>query len=230
LIAGHDTTSTTVNWGLKRLADNQSAQKTLRSELRKAYTAAAAERRNPTIEEITKSHIPYLDAVLEEIVRTALTTSGVIRNAVVDTTVLGHHIPKGTDIFLMGNGPDFFMAPFEVKEEQRSESARSSKGRKVGAWDRSNMRSFIPERWLTKDEEGKEVFDAMAGPLLTFGLGPRGCYGKRLAYLELRTLIVMIVWNFELQQCPEKLSSYAGLDKMTRQPQQCYVRLAEAAW
>jgi len=108
LVAGHDTTSTTVTWGLKQLADNPSAQQKLRTHLRASFPAAAAEKRAPTADEITKTHIPYLDASLEEIARTALTASGVIRIALTDTTVLGHAIPKGTDVFLMGNGPDFF--------------------------------------------------------------------------------------------------------------------------
>jgi len=59
--------------------------------------------------------------------------------------------------------------------------------------------------------------------LLTFGLGPRGCYGRRLAYLELRLILMLVVWNFELQKCPVGLSSYASVDKLTHAPQQCYV-------
>jgi hypothetical protein len=149
----------------------------------------------------------------------------------VDTTVLGHAIPKGTDVFMLSNGPDFFSKPLPIDETRRSSTSRSSKSRPVGSWDPSTMNSFLPERWLVKDEgTGKEVFDALAGPHLGFGLGPRGCYGKRLAYLELRIIVVMVVWNFKLLRCPEDVSGYEAVDRLTRQPRQCFVRLQKAGY
>ena len=66
------------------------------------------------------------------------------------------------------------------------------------------MGLFNPERWR-REETGKEVFDAVSGLLLTFGLGPRGCYGRRPAYLEMKLMLVLLVWGFELQRCPEGL-------------------------
>jgi hypothetical protein len=154
----------------------------------------------------------------------SLTSPTVIRNAVVDTVVLGHHIPKGTDIFIMSNGPDFFSPPFPIAEKDRSESSQTAKGR-IGSWDPQDLQNFRPERWITVDDEGRDAYDSTAGPMLSFGLGPRGCFGKRMAYLDLRIYIVLIVWNFELQKVPVEFSSYGAEDKMTRQPQQAFVRL-----
>jgi cytochrome P450 len=54
------------------------------------------------------------------------------------------------------------------------------------------MGEFKPERWLV-EEIGMIVFDAAAVPMLTFGLGPRGCFGWRMAYLELQLLLVLLV-------------------------------------
>jgi cytochrome P450 len=48
-----------------------------------------------------------------------------------------------------------------------------------------------------RKEKGDE-FDPSAKPVLAFGLGLRGCFGKRLAYVEIRILITLIIWNFEL--------------------------------
>lgn len=88
------------------------------------------------------------------------------------------------------------------------------------------MGEFKPERWMKEEgEEGERVFDPAAGPLLTFGLGVRGCFGRKMAYLKLRLLLVLVVWNFELGVCPEGLSGYEAVDKLTHMPQQCYVRL-----
>ena len=229
LIAGHDTTSTTLTWGLKNLADNQGSQAKLRSHLLSAFDQAVVERRSPTVEEITKSQIPYLDAVIEEILRTAITFAGVVRHAVCDTVLLGHHIPKGTDIFLFHSGPDYFTPGFPIPEENRSASARSAK-HVHGRWDSKDSGDFKPERWLVRDDDGKDTFNPNAGPHLAFGLGPRACYGKRLAYLSLRIVVVLLVWNFEFKECPESLSSYAAVDKMSRQARQCFVRLARAGF
>jgi cytochrome P450 len=215
---------------LKRLSDTPTAQTKLRAALRNAYAAATAEERTPTANEITKTQIPYLDAILEEIVRMALTASGVARVALSDTVVLGHHIPKGTDVFMLWNGPDYFEKSFQIEDSVRSETSRSPKGRQVGSWDPATMKSFQPERWLATDDAGNEVYDPLAGPHLSFGLGPRGCYGKRLAYLELRMIIVMIIWNFELQMCPEALSDYEAVDRLTRQPRKCFVKLEKAGF
>lgn len=216
---------------MKHLGASQEAQSTLRSHLRAAYKAAADEHRNPTAQEITSTRIPYLDATLEEVVRTARVFPGVQRTATVDTTVLGHHIPKGTDIFLLQLGPDYFLPPFPISDSVRHESSLKA-NHQIGSWipDADEMNKFRPERWLAKDEGGHEVFNAQAGPHLAFGLGPRGCFGRRLAYLQMRIILVLIIWNFELLPCPAELSSFEAIDMMTTRPKQCYIRLAKAKW
>jgi cytochrome P450 len=216
---------------VKYLADNPSAQKKLRDELRAGYSSAWAEKRQPTPDEITKTHIPYLDACIEETNRKSSTAVGVVRKSLVDATVLGHVIPKGIDVFLLNNGGDSLTPPSDVKipENLRSESSRAAATArtKVGSWDPADVHEFKPERWL-HEEDGKVVFNSQAGPMLVFGLGPRGCFGRRLAYLELRQVMVLLVWNFEFQSLPAHLSSYACVDKLTHQAAQAYVRLASA--
>ena len=181
-----------------------------------------------------------------------------MRDATCDTEILGHHIPKGTTVFCLSNGPSFNSAPLTVDEKLRSESSRDAKDR-TGAWDVTDIGLFIPERWLTQDEDGETIFDLRAGPNIPFGLGPRGCFGKlrlgfftvllacchgvcmyryklithcapgrKLAEMELRLLIVLLVWTFDFQPTPAELSGYGAMDKVTHQPQQCFVRLALA--
>jgi cytochrome P450 len=183
----------------------------------------------PTYDEITNTQIHYRDAVIEEIFRCSQTEASAVRTAVVDTEILGHFIPKGTEVFLMGNGPSFLSPEFEIKDSLRTKLGLDSKG-KVGAWKHENMASFNPDRWMVQGPSGKSVFDAAAGPMLTFGLGERGCYGRRMAYLQMRQLLSLIVWKFDLYQCPPELSGYAASDKMAHSPQLCYIRPAKIVY
>lgn len=229
LMAGYDTTSATIAWAVKHLAWTPRAQSALRTSLRNAYGDAARERRNPTVREITHISVPYLDATIEEIHRVALVFPGTVRDAVTDTMVLGHRIPKGTRVFLMQTGPGFFSEAFDIPDQIRSKSAIEAKYQ-IGLWDPLSTGEFKPERWLTKDEQGNEVYNSMAGPHLAFGLGPRGCYGRRLAYLELRISLALLVWNFEFLPCPDELSSWDAIQKISRIPKACYIRLKKAEW
>ena len=65
LVAGHDTSSTSLLWAFKRLSDNQHVQDKLRAALRTAYPRAVAAGELPTAKEISTTRIPYLDAVIE---------------------------------------------------------------------------------------------------------------------------------------------------------------------
>lgn len=67
----------------------------------------------------------------------------------------------------------------------------------VYSYYRSNIfqdaNAFKPERW---DDESTPQF-------ASFGFGPRSCYGRRLAFLELRMLIVSIMQRYQLSLVPE---------------------------
>jgi cytochrome P450 len=160
LVAGHETTSTTIAWGVKLLSDNQQAQAKLREVLRSTYVDAARDRRQPTSKELATLHHPYIDAMLEEILRCSTTAAITSRLAMVDTEVLGIRIPKGTDVnFLAYAG---FIAPpvGVVEEHKRSPSSQAS-----------------------KDKEDEVEFSKNAGPTLPFGAGIRGCFGMLRCFL-----------------------------------------------
>jgi cytochrome P450 len=99
LVAGLDTTSITICWGLKFLTAQTQIQDRLRSVLQESFPRAHQEGDNPTVQEIMDANIPYLEAVIEEMHRLGGTASVGTRVALCDTQILGHHIPKGTDVF-----------------------------------------------------------------------------------------------------------------------------------
>jgi hypothetical protein len=127
---------------------------------------------------------------------------------------------------MCGHGHGIFEPPFDIADTLRSESYRKADGGKTGDWDPQTMKNFDPERWLVQDAASdKKVFDASAGPQMTFGAGPRGCFGRKLAYLELRLAIVLVMWDFELQDVPEAYASWEAIDQLTHSPIDCYVKL-----
>ncbi|KAH6694019.1 cytochrome P450 [Plectosphaerella plurivora] len=229
IIAGHDTTSTTMLWGLKHLTDAPAVQDKLRAALREAHPNAVEESRAPSAHEITHTTVPYLEAVIEENLRLAGTLPVLERQCNRDTTILGHFVPKGTTMIVLGVGPGITEPGPSVDEALRSPTSQSAaKERGVRSWEGDDWGVFRPERWLG-GEAGSESFDSTAGPTMAFGFGLRGCFGRRLAYVEMRIMITLLIWRFKLLECPEKLSGYGATDELTRKPQQCYVRLEPVA-
>lgn len=238
VVGGHDTTSTTVAWGVKFLADHPESQERLRHALHEACPAAKEGCRIPSAEEILDMNAPYLDAVIEETLRCGGTSPGLDREAMLDTHILGHAIPKGTTVLLLTQGPSIRSPPFDIDQGLRSAthaSRANTTKTPARSWAAHHPSQFYPERWLLSPPAGsgnmseKPVFDPTAGPTLAFGLGLRGCWGRRLAYVELRLYLALIVWNFRLLSCPADISSYAMTAGITSKPNQCFVRLTKAS-
>ena len=125
--------------------------------------------------------LPYLTAVVYEVLRVARTANVVSRDTTCDTIVLGHHLPKGTLVLLTIGYTQLFesenhRAIADGLESVRSESSRKG-GRKEGYWSVDDCAEFRPERWIMPDGS----FNANAGPWFPFSLGFRGCFGQKLA-------------------------------------------------
>ncbi|KAF7552522.1 hypothetical protein G7Z17_g4269 [Cylindrodendrum hubeiense] len=230
LLAGHDTTATALAWWVKYISRHQRAQDRLRFELRQAHAHAIEEARWPTIKEITSTSIPYLDAVMEETVRYAAVATLIVRTATCDTEILGYPIPKGVHVILPLTGPSMTEPAIDIPECARSAASQNDKGR-VPPWG-DDIGEFIPERWL-KWECGAEgiptqVFCPNAGPNLAFSAGPRQCFGKRLAYLEMRVLMSLLIWNFEFGELDERFNNDDIVESLVNLPKDCYVKLTQA--
>jgi cytochrome P450 len=221
-IAGLHTTSTTLAWTFIYLTRFPHIQCKLRDAIHLAYSDAHDQRRAPTLAELTKTRVPYLEAVLEEALR--LHATSIARQATRDTELLGYHIPKGTNVVLIANGPGFHAPPFDIDSKLRSATATKSRG-----WSEMNeLNVFNPERWLVPKEGGgpEEIdFDANAVPQIAFGMGPRGCWGRRMAYLELRLVVSLTVWSFDFLEVPAALSDSKASYGIVHRADQCYLRM-----
>ena len=176
-VAGHETTATTTTWALKFLASNLDFQSRLYRALIDGLSLSSV-RHLPSPGEILESNIPLLDAAIAEILRCARTSTAAARIVKVDTEVLGHLIPKGSQIMCSTEGVQFLHDAIPIDESLRSETSKSTRS-KYREWKTEGKRDFKPERWLDYSAENKEDvrFNPTAGPSLPFGGGPRGCFG-----------------------------------------------------
>lgn len=53
--------------------------------------------------------------------------------------------------------------------------------------------TFIPERWIDP-AYSSDIKKAMQ----PFSLGPRGCIGRHLSYMEMRLILTRVLWNFDI--------------------------------
>ena len=124
------------------------------------------------------SNLDYLNAVVKEGMRVAHVSSSNFRRRVpTDMNILGYRIPKGTLIVQPGN------RAFNIDTD----------------W--SDPESFKPERWLGDDD------DICRSHNLQFSTGPRDCPGQKLAMLEMRVAIAVILQKYEISL----VGSYADL-------------------
>lgn len=198
LQAGYETTSSTLNWGVKYLTKYQEVQTKLRASLRAMHKDAFDKGEQPTAEAISMARIPYLEAFIDEVMRHSGILSTNSRVATQDATVLGYRIPKGTDVYMLvraasppltmttanvigqTNGPSFISPAFEIDDNKRSATSRQYKGDYERWHENHDLHLFRPERFIRSaaEPEGGESFDARAAPMQTFGAGVRACYGK----------------------------------------------------
>lgn len=161
---------------MKYITNNQQVQRKLRESLRTAFSNSSL----PDVEELVSKDVPYLNATIEETLRLASTAARVNRIATVDTDILGHRIPAGTEVSPL---TAVRWKPVPVSEEYRSPSSRAALEKSGGQdWtsqpSSQDLDQFLPGRWLKVDEDGHEVFNSGALPQNSFGGGTRGCFGN----------------------------------------------------
>ena len=244
LFAGSTTTAEVVGWAFKYLTAYQDVQTKLRKSVKAAFRESVQGGAQPTVEAIVKAKNPYLEAFVHETLRHGTNIANHVRTALVDTEILGHRIPKGTEVFLVvgrpipehtcepadriiqTRGPSFHSPAMQIDESRRSMTSQASSKESIAKWDQSELEKYDPERWLRYCENGME-FDPKAAPMQTFGEGPRSCFGRSLAMLEMRIIYTLVVWNFELLQIAPSLMDFKPLELLTLQPDNVRVKLTE---
>ncbi|KAI1658637.1 cytochrome P450 [Daldinia decipiens] len=220
LVGGHDSTANALTWFVRFMEAYPATQAELRTALKAAFPSG-----NPSVEEILGTDIPYLDAACEESFRLAGVAKGNLRQATVDTEILGCKIPKGAEVFMNYHVNH---TPAPVDESKRTAGSKAAAA-KFGDGFQSNagrdLGAFEPRRWLVKETTGQEVFNAHALPSLSFGGGYRGCSGRKLASMEFRIVVSLLILNLEFLELPEDFKTMSASEKIFRQPDKPYARL-----
>jgi len=205
---------------VKFLARNRSGQSEARAALQKAYGNTTT----PSLAQILNTSVPHLDALAHEMLRNSRTAGAVARISLSDTQLMGHFIPKGTQVIVPLVGWSHINAQsFEVDEKTRSATSQQAAKKGIDDWG-DDVEAFKPERWLVQEGD-QTVFNANAGPSMPMSAGPRGCFGKRLALMELKLILAFMLLNFELLPVEQELDSDNANEIVSRQPVQCFVRL-----
>ncbi|KAI1263763.1 cytochrome P450 [Xylariaceae sp. FL1019] len=221
LVGGHDSTANALTWFVRFLEAYPAVQTELRAALKTAFQTD-----RPSVDEILGTDIPYLQATCEESFRLAGVAKGNLRQALVDTEILGCQIPKGAEIFM-----NFHVdrSPVTVDPSRRGAGSLATIDKHGdGFLDKSgrDLATFEPRRYLTLNSDtGKEVFNHFALPSLAFGGGFRGCPGRKLATMEFRIIATLLVLNFEFLALPESLRAWSASERTFRRPDMPYARL-----
>lgn len=169
--AGHDTTATGVVWTLDLLSKHQRVQDRLRQEIREALPAlfdrSAASR---SLADVDVDQLPYLSNVCRESLRYIPPIPLTIREALLDTTLMGHAIPKGTIIYVMAN----------------------TINRMPGYWGPDADR-FDPDRW----DQLPPTYTTNA--FMTFLHGPRSCIGRKFAEMEMKVFLCCLLSAYKFE-------------------------------
>ncbi|KAI1481981.1 cytochrome P450 [Daldinia eschscholtzii] len=176
LAAGHETTATAMTWGIYMLAKNPEMQNRLRAEVREKLPPIDSDRE---VTSLDIDHMPYLNAVCNEILRYYSPVPFTLREAVRDTMIAGQPIPKGTTIAI---------SPWATNFDK-------------SMWG-PDAHEFKPERWIPKGPDDKKAASGGASSnyaFLTFLHGPRSCIGLSFAKAEFACLLASWVGRFEFR-------------------------------
>jgi cytochrome P450 len=180
LLAGYETTSISLTWALIELSRHPDVQTRLREEL-------LAFGPDPTYDQL-KANLPYLDAVVHEILRLHPAVPLFTRCAREDDVIpLSEPVctrsGKMTDSISIAKGSSMVIS---IRAINRS----------LAIWG-PDAKEFKPDRWLTEggiSGKAKEVQGHRH--LLTFVDGPRTCLGKDFAVAEFKAVLSVLVKNF----------------------------------
>ncbi|KAI3341634.1 cytochrome P450 [Ustulina deusta] len=188
LTAGGDTTSTGISALFFYLARNLRCYQLLAEEIRAAFHTGTGIKNGPQL-----ASCSYLRACFDEALRMSPPITGTLWRQQADyrggdsepLVVDGHIIPPGTQI-----GVNTYSLHHN---EQYFPSPFE----------------YIPERWLPGHAEYQTT---NRSAFAAFSVGPRGCAGKAMAYLEASLVIAKTLWYFDFEEVVDNIKETSQLN------------------
>ncbi|XP_017048915.2 probable cytochrome P450 6t1 [Drosophila ficusphila] len=180
LLAGFDTSSSTITFALYELAKNTAVQDRLREELR----ATLQQNHDQPLSCDTVSGLEYLRQVVDEVLRLYPPTAFLDRCC---------NSREGYDLSSWDCG-----SPFKLPPGTPVYISVLGLHRNAQFW--PNPEVFDPERFSS--EQRKQIHPMT---YLPFGAGPRGCIGTLLGQLEIKVGLLHILKNFRVELCERTL-------------------------
>jgi cytochrome P450 len=177
IVAGSDTTSTALAATFFYLAHSTAAMQKVCKEIRETFSDVEEIVTGPKL-----SGCAFLRASIDESMRMTPPVAGALPRQVLPggMDIDGRHIPAGVDvgvpIYALHHNPECFPRPFD----------------------------YLPERWLSDPSANplhSRLADAQAA-YNPFSIGPRGCIGKGLAYVELTVTIARVLFMYDFRLTP----------------------------
>ncbi|KAJ7798388.1 cytochrome P450 [Mycena olivaceomarginata] len=189
--AAHDTTSSALARMLHSLAHDLPRQRRLREELAQARADTFGE-----LDYHTLTTLPFLDACYRETLRLYAPASFQHRTATEAIT-----IPLSAPIEL-SNGE--FVRTLPIAKSQTVVVAIEAVNRDTAIWG-PDADTWVPERWNRRPPPVGARPQGCPAPFptcLTFLGGNRSCIGMKFAEIELKTILIALVEEFEFAPAP----------------------------
>ena len=180
IIAGSDTTSTAMAATIFYLVRNEHALRKVVEEVRAAFNDVEDIVQGPAL-----NSCHYLRACIDEAMRLSPSVGGILPREVQSggMTIDGHFVPEGTVVgvphYTVHHNQDYYPQPFE----------------------------YVPERWTVGAKStlnGAETTEAdlarAQSAFCPFSVGPRGCIGKGLAYIEMSTTLARTIFLYDMRK------------------------------
>ncbi|TVY93749.1 Cytochrome P450 monooxygenase [Lachnellula willkommii] len=171
-IAGSDAISTGMAGCFFYLSRHRHAYERARDEVRTVFASPEDIKSGPALNSCI-----FLRACIEESLRMSPPVGGALwREVEAGGVTIGKElIPKGCDvgvgIYAIQHDEKYFPEPY----------------------------TYSPERWIVSDDNPAEAVARAKSAFSAFSIGPVGCLGKNLAYMELTVTMAAVLWDLDFR-------------------------------